>query len=224
LTKLLDRGTLNRMSQPDKDTARERFVKACLERDGKGCRACSNGAGTTGDLQVHQITEDGTMPYGGHALENGITLCGRCRRDAEVFHASGGVDFIQGFHPHDLYMRLGVSFQAAYAACIRSGARSEKVGRLSVYYGDDGKPVVASLKRSTKPFVAARKTLEYVYGCHENADVLVGYDSQGVVGLEIMDPLMGQGELNKILKSLSIMDLSASEKKALRGEAITETE
>jgi hypothetical protein len=158
-------------------------------------------------------------------MENGITLCARCRHSAEVFPASGGVDFIPGFHPHDLYARVGSSFQAAYAACIRSGAKSKTIGRLSVYYGDDGKPIVASLRKSLDSETdairsATSKTLDYTV----DYSVLINYNKRSeVIGVEILDPSNGHGELNKTLEALHIMDLLASEKKALRGEAATET-
>jgi hypothetical protein len=46
------------------------------------------------------------MPNGGYVKENGITLCDGedgCHMKAERYHITGGKDWVEGFHPIDLY-------------------------------------------------------------------------------------------------------------------------
>jgi hypothetical protein len=106
-----------------KKAARREFNEACLARDGRACVAC----GRSVALNVHHITDRREMPNGGYVPENGITLCEWCHKKAERFHASGGSDFVEGFHPRGLYGRIGSSFQKAYAASSRLGGCDGRV-------------------------------------------------------------------------------------------------
>jgi 5-methylcytosine-specific restriction endonuclease McrA len=53
-------------------TAQHHFRQAVLHRDGYACTQCGNTAG----LQAHHVRP-------GYALEDGLTLCRGCHRDAD---------------------------------------------------------------------------------------------------------------------------------------------
>lgn len=60
------------------------------------------------------------MPHGGYVKENGITLCKDephgCHLKAEMWHMTDGRDYPAGFHPDELYAKIGSSFDAAWLA------------------------------------------------------------------------------------------------------------
>ena len=56
------------------------------------------------------------MPHGGYVKENGITLCPDCHSKAEKWHKSGGVSWEPGYHPNELYAKIGSSYEMAVAA------------------------------------------------------------------------------------------------------------
>jgi len=66
------------------------------------------------NMDAHHITDRNEMPNGGYVLENGITLCKEwCHMNCEQFHISGGVEWIEGMHPDDLYKKIGSSKELA---------------------------------------------------------------------------------------------------------------
>jgi hypothetical protein len=73
-------------------------------------------------LDAHHITDRNELPNGGYVKENGITLCdvdGGCHMKAEEYHISGGKSFQYGFHPNDLYAKIGSSLESAVRASER---------------------------------------------------------------------------------------------------------
>ena len=94
----------------DKKAVRERFRTSVFERDGYKCRCC----GATGDLDAHHITDRHDMPNGGYVPENGISLCPECHLKAERYHASGHKEFVEGYHPDQLYALIGSSYELAF--------------------------------------------------------------------------------------------------------------
>lgn len=111
-----------------KEDVRRRFRAACLERDGNRCVVCGirGGAkhetGDVADLQVHHVTSRKSMPNGGYAASNGVSLCGPCHDHAEAVlngHAEG-VDYltpeeIARLRPSALYKAIGSSYEQALA-------------------------------------------------------------------------------------------------------------
>ena len=93
-----------------KKQIREEFRNAVFERDGNRCRKC----GSAGKLDAHHITDRKEMPNGGYVLENGISLCEPCHEKAEVWHNSGKTDFVEGYHPNDLYLLIKSDHTLAY--------------------------------------------------------------------------------------------------------------
>ena len=73
-------------------------------------------------LDAHHITDRSEMPNGGYVHENGIALCPECHIKAEKFHQTNGQDWEQGFHPNDLYLKIGSSHKKAYVASERLSA------------------------------------------------------------------------------------------------------
>jgi hypothetical protein len=75
-------------------------------------------------LDAHHITDRSLMPNRGYVLENGITLCDdgteqSCHLKAELFHITGGENWLSGFHPDDLYARIGSSRIKAEEASLK---------------------------------------------------------------------------------------------------------
>jgi hypothetical protein len=92
---------------------RDAFRDGVLKRDGR-CVKCG---ATEHKLDAHHITDRNEMPNGGYVLSNGIALCDRpggCHMKAEKFHMSGNKEWIDGFHPDDLYSAIGSSYEEAY--------------------------------------------------------------------------------------------------------------
>jgi hypothetical protein len=94
------------------------FSSQCLCRDHDRCVMC----GRSGvKLSAHHITDRHLMPNDGYALSNGISLCDEgssfhvdsCHMKAEQFHITGGRDHVPGFHPNELYIKIGSSFERA---------------------------------------------------------------------------------------------------------------
>ena len=104
-----------------KHLVRDAFRKAVFDRDRHQCVMC--GTKTT-KLDAHHIVDRHEMPNGGYVLENGISLCDQpdgCHEKAEAFHK--GVPVPQGYRPEDLYMRIGSSYDLAFAASYALGAQ-----------------------------------------------------------------------------------------------------
>lgn len=95
----------------EKQRIRMMFRHAVFQRDGKQCKFCSE----INDLDAHHIIDRNEMPNGGYVKENGITLCKKHHRDAEVYHESNGETYIPGFHPEDLFRKIGSSREIAEA-------------------------------------------------------------------------------------------------------------
>jgi hypothetical protein len=71
------------------------------------------------DLDCHHITDRHELPGGGYVKENGISLCEQCHIKAEKFHISGKTEWESGFHPDDLYKKIGSSYEKAVQASER---------------------------------------------------------------------------------------------------------
>jgi len=57
-------------------------------------------------LDAHHITDRNDIINGGYVKENGITLCDTvngCHIKAEKYHITDGLEFVEGFHPYQLY-------------------------------------------------------------------------------------------------------------------------
>ena len=93
----------------DKHQKRNLFREGVFERDSRKCRMC----GAKGDLDAHHITDRHEMPNGGYVLSNGISLCSDCHWKAEHYHITHGKYNPPGFHPDDLYKKIGSSYEQA---------------------------------------------------------------------------------------------------------------
>jgi|ERR1035437_870499 hypothetical protein len=86
-----------------KKDIRSKFRNDVLKRDGNHCKVCGRG---DVKLDAHHVTDRSEMPNGGYVVENGITLCDTengCHIKAERFHITDGKDWVDGYHPFDLY-------------------------------------------------------------------------------------------------------------------------
>lgn len=105
------------MSQKKKQV-RSEFRNAVFSRDKYRCRGCgmqSSPDKAEEELDAHHITDRTEMPNGGYVKENGISLCkDTCHLKAEAFHL--GQDVEPGFHPDDLYRKIGSSKENAQRA------------------------------------------------------------------------------------------------------------
>lgn len=114
-----------------KKQIRHAFTSACLKRDGYKCAMCGRKADKDKwqeVLDVHHISDRSEMPNGGYVPENGICLCkgdngldklGSCHYAAEEFHMTHGEHWISGYHPNDLYAKIGSSKEKAIEASKR---------------------------------------------------------------------------------------------------------
>lgn len=87
---------------------RKLFNEECLKRDNYRCVFC----GEEFNLDVHHITDRHEMPNGGYAISNGITVCETHHLMCEEYHKTGHA--VVGFHPNDLYAKIGSSKSKAY--------------------------------------------------------------------------------------------------------------
>jgi hypothetical protein len=104
-----------------KKSIREKFRNDVFERDHHRCVMCGR---SDCKLDAHHISDRHTIPNGGYVKENGITLCdvpGGCHEKAEQFHISGGKEWVAGYHPNDIYAKIGSSYARAHAAALREG-------------------------------------------------------------------------------------------------------
>lgn len=88
-----------------KKAIRQKFRDDVFSRDGYKCRICSS----TDELDAHHITDRNELPDGGYIVQNGITLCKECHKQAEEFHRTG--TSVDGFSPEDLYKKIGSSLE-----------------------------------------------------------------------------------------------------------------
>ena len=84
----------------NKKQIRYDFRNSCFERDNYRCVVCKK---ITSEIDCHHITDRNEMPNGGFVEENGITLCSECHMKAEKYHITSGKEWVDGFHPLDLY-------------------------------------------------------------------------------------------------------------------------
>jgi hypothetical protein len=97
-----------------KKLIRNKFRNDVLKRDNNRCRVCGRN-----DIKIdaHHISDRSEMPNGGYVLQNGISLCddiNGCHIKAEKYHMTDGVDFVEGFHPNDLYKLINSNYELAY--------------------------------------------------------------------------------------------------------------
>jgi CRISPR/Cas system-associated protein Cas10 (large subunit of type III CRISPR-Cas system) len=86
-----------------KSTNRDKFRNDVLKRDGNKCKVCGR---SDVKLDSHHVTDRSEMPNGGYVIENGITLCDTengCHFKAERYHITDGKDWVDGYHPMELY-------------------------------------------------------------------------------------------------------------------------
>ena len=93
-----------------KKQIREAFRTAVFKRDKNTCKVCDKKHIDTEGLDAHHITDRSEMPNGGYVKENGISVCKEdCHMKVEAYHISGGVSWIYGLHPDDLYKKINSS-------------------------------------------------------------------------------------------------------------------
>ena len=100
-----------------KKQIREKFRNNVFSRDKNKCLKCDE---NKIKLDAHHITDRNEMPNGGYVIENGISLCDDCHIKAEVWHNSGKTEFVDGYHPNDLYQLINSDYNLAYV-------KSEKI-------------------------------------------------------------------------------------------------
>ena len=93
----------------NKKQIRENFRNKVFTRDKNKCVFCN----ITDNLDAHHITDRNELTNGGYVLENGISLCEVHHKMAEKFHETNGEEWIEGFHPNDLYKKIGSSKELA---------------------------------------------------------------------------------------------------------------
>lgn len=106
------------MSKAKLKRLRINFRNDVFERDGHKCVYCELPA-----EDAHHITDRHEMPNDGYVKENGISLCSRHHTLAEAFHQHAGTFWYKGYHPSDLYEKIGSSYELALAASKRLGDR-----------------------------------------------------------------------------------------------------
>ena len=89
-----------------KKLIRKTFRDSVFGRDGHRCVFCDINKG----LDAHHITDRTLMPKGGYVIENGITVCQEHHLVAEIWHTSQHQKWAEGFHPDDLYTKIGSSY------------------------------------------------------------------------------------------------------------------
>lgn len=98
----------------EKKNVRRKFRSTVFSRDKHKCRKCGEAKFRLNYcLDAHHITDRNEMPNGGYVPENGIALCPRCHIKAEKYHATGGQEHVEGFHPDDLYALIKSSKELA---------------------------------------------------------------------------------------------------------------
>lgn len=100
-----------------KQKIRESFRIEVFERDKYKCVMCGE---SKGKLDAHHITDRNLMPNGGYVKDNGITLCEeKCHIKAEKYHITEGKEWTPGFHPSDLYKKIGADYDKAYKSSLK---------------------------------------------------------------------------------------------------------
>lgn len=120
MSQKMSQKTSQKMSQKKKQV-RAAFRDTSLKRDNHRCVMCGVSEEEAGELDVHHITDRNEMPNGGYVKENGISLCPPCHIKAETWHTSGHTEFVPGYKPADLYLKIGSSHEKAVRASERLG-------------------------------------------------------------------------------------------------------
>lgn len=103
----------------NKKQVRKNFRNSVLSRDKCACKMCGKkGKDRQGgdlwkefhksplnlvDLDAHHIIERNNDNY---ILDNGITVCDDCHLKAEKFHITNGKEWVNGFHPNELFEKI----------------------------------------------------------------------------------------------------------------------
>ena len=98
----------------EKKLKRKKFRDVCFARDKYACVMCSFRSSPDKceeELDCHHISDRHLFPNGGYVKANGISLCDQCHIKAEIFHSTG--EALEGFHPNDLYKKIGSTFEKA---------------------------------------------------------------------------------------------------------------
>lgn len=98
----------------NKKEIRKQFREGVHKRDKHRCRVCLS----MGKLDAHHIQNRKLMPIGGYVLNNGISLCESCHIKAEAYFNEEG-ELVAGYSPHDLYERIGTSYEDAYMDSLK---------------------------------------------------------------------------------------------------------
>ena len=106
------------MAKAQLKALRREFRDAVFTRDENMCIFCRAPA-----VDAHHITDRNEMPNGGYTVKNGASLCASCHLKAEEYHMTPHAKCWPGYHPDDLYMKIGSSYEEAYAAA--SGLKDE---------------------------------------------------------------------------------------------------
>lgn len=100
----------------NKKQVRNNFREGVLKRDRYTCKVCGyGGVDAAHELDAHHITDRNDIPNGGYVLSNGITLCKwECHLKAEYFHMNKGVEWLEGWHPDDMYKLINSTRTQAF--------------------------------------------------------------------------------------------------------------
>ena len=88
---------------------KQAFNKECLERDNFCCVFCKEKQ----ELNVHHIIDRHDLENMGYTKWNGITLCSMHHWKAEQYHISKGKEWVEEFHPEDLFKKINSSKEKA---------------------------------------------------------------------------------------------------------------
>lgn len=101
----------------NKKDIRKNFKTEVFKRDKYCCLMCGEIftlKNADEFLDAHHIKDRNEIVNGGYVKENGISLCkSNCHLKAEQFHISNGTYWEPGFHPDDLYEKIGSSYEKA---------------------------------------------------------------------------------------------------------------
>ena len=97
----------------NKKEIRRQFRIAVFERDNYTCQGCGKTLPAE-SLDAHHIINRTDIKSQGYVPANGITLCKPvCHLKAEKYHITGGKEWEEGFHPNDLFKKIGSSKEQA---------------------------------------------------------------------------------------------------------------
>ena len=122
------------------------FREAVFERDEHKCKFCSS----TENLDAHHIVDRHEMPNGGYVKENGITFCEDCHFKAEVYHRTNGEQYVQYFHPENLYNHFSMFLIARPSSCSCRFSRSTRPRRSNVLWPRPIRPRAALARKPWK--------------------------------------------------------------------------